>query len=156
MRRASIAICSLACLAILGCSEDAKKQVPAGPPSPAAKPAAEAPAPPPAPVPKREGPAISGRASLADPAEQGELTLSIGGDDRVTGALTLGASRLELTGLRDGDALRGWLARPCGDAAAISRGTLYGAKNAKGWSGSITIAGNGGDGPRAGTWTAGQ
>jgi hypothetical protein len=155
MRGASIAICSLACLALLGCGEDAKKQAPAGPPAPAARAAAKAPAPTPAPVPAATGPAISGRASLGDPAQQGELSLSIGGDDRVTGALTLGASRLELTGLRDGDALRVWLTRPCDAATDIPRGTLYGTKTAKGWAGTITLAGNGGDAPRTGTFTAG-
>ncbi|MDD5309420.1 MAG: hypothetical protein PHU25_19055 [Deltaproteobacteria bacterium] len=151
MRRASFILGAAACVLALGCTDEAKNK--AASPAPATRLAAKAPAPFPAPA--KPGPAILGRVSLGGAAEQGDLSFSIDRDDRVSGALVLGASRIEISGVKDGDTLRGWLARSCDATTEISRGTLYGSKSAKGWSGAITLAGNGGDTLRTGTWTAG-
>ncbi len=108
---------------------------------------------------KPEAKKITGKAYLravpdAGAPIEGEVNLTFGARDEVTGTLAISDSRLELRGIREKDNLRLWTVSENRTPEQVRRGYLFARLQDEKYQGEIAISGNGAVPVLRGTWSA--
>ncbi len=104
-------------------------------------------------TPKVSGKAVLAVKSDAGPAGEGDVQIKLGDGDAATGMLTIGGEQYPMSGMKQGDHLRLWIASGEGDANKVRRGYLVGVGTGKQFKGTFALSGNGGEPSLNGTWT---